>query len=125
MDWGFQISEGTIYLNPSNFGEVTTLSGGVAEGGFFYIIEMEERLVSKIIFKKLVEDRVYDIADYNPQDNGYWKETIVDPERYKALKQGDNFDLKTEKYSHIPEVDSTMRLNNFTACSRRKKQKNA
>lgn len=104
MDWGFQISEGTIYLNPSNFGEVTTLTGGVAEGGFFYTIEMEGKHVSKIIFKKLVEDRIHDIADYYPKSDGHWQETIVDAERYKALKQGENFDSKTEKYSHIPEV---------------------
>ena len=104
MDWGFQISEGTIYLNPSNFGEVTTLTGGVAEGGFFYTIEMEGKHVSKIIFKKIVEDRIHDIADYYPQNDGHWQETIVDAERYKALKQGENFDSKTEKYSHIPEV---------------------
>ena len=104
MDWGFQISEETIYLNPSNFGEVTTLTGGVAEGGFFYTIEMEGRNISKIIFKKLVEDRIHDIADYYLQNNGHWQETIVDTERYKALKQGENFDSKTEKYSHIPEI---------------------
>ena len=104
MDWGFQISEGTIYLNPSNFGEVTTLTGGVGEGGFFYTIEMEGRHVSKVIFKKLVEDRIHDIADYYPQNDGNWQETIVDAGRYKALKQGENFDSKTEKYSHIPEV---------------------
>ena len=104
MDWGFQISEGTIYLNPSNFGEVTTLTGGVAEGGFFYTIELEGKHVSKIIFKKLVEDRIHDIADYYPQNDGNWQETIVDAGRYKALKQGENFDSKTEKYSHIPEV---------------------
>ncbi|HMD14412.1 MAG TPA: hypothetical protein VKI62_07300, partial [Bacteroidota bacterium] len=58
-------------------------------------------------------DRVYDIADYNPQDNGHWKETIVDPERYKALKQGENFDLKTEKYSHIPEVQLYNEIKQF------------
>ena len=113
MDWGFQSSEGTIYLNPSNFGEVTTLTGGVSEGGFFYTIEMEDRLVSKIIFKKLVEDRVYDIADYNPHGNGHWKETIVDAERYRALKQGENFDLKTEKYSHIPEIQLYNEIKQF------------
>jgi Icc-related predicted phosphoesterase len=103
-DWGFQVSEETIYLNPSNFGEVTTLTGSVAEGGFFYTIEMEGRNISKIIFKKLVEDRIHDIADYYPQNDGLWQETIVDAGRYKALKQGENFDSKTEKYSHIPEV---------------------
>jgi Icc-related predicted phosphoesterase len=104
MDWGFQVSEGTIYLNPSNFGEVTTLTGGVAEGGFFYTIELEGKHVSKVILKKLVEDRIHDIADYYPKNDGRWQETIVDIERYKALKQGENFDSKTEKYSHIPEV---------------------
>jgi Icc-related predicted phosphoesterase len=113
MDWGFQVSEGTIYLNPSNFGEVTTLTGGVAEGGFFYTIEMEGRHVSKIIFKKLVEDRIHDIVDYYPQNKGLWQETIVDAERYKALKQGDNFDLKTEKYSHIPEVQLYNEIKQF------------
>ncbi len=34
-DWGFQYTEGTVYLNPSNFGEVTHLNGEVSEGGFF------------------------------------------------------------------------------------------
>ena len=103
-DWGFQMSEGTVYLNPSNFGEVTTLTGSVSEGGFFYAIEIDSRHISKIIFKKIVEDRIHDIADYYPQRDGLWQETIVDIERYKALERGENFDSKTEKYSHIPEV---------------------
>jgi Icc-related predicted phosphoesterase len=112
MDWGFQISEETIYLNPSNFGEVTTLSGGVSEGGFFYVIEIEGRQVGKIIFKKLVENRVYDIADYYLQD-GQWRETIVDAHRYQALKQGENFDSQTLKYSHIPEIQLYNEIKQF------------
>jgi Icc-related predicted phosphoesterase len=112
MDWGFQVTEQTIYLNPSNFGEVTTLTGGVAEGGFFYVIEIGDRRVGKIIFKKLVENRVYDIADYQLQ-GGHWQETIVDAERYKALQQGENFDAKTMKYSHIPEVQLYNEIKQF------------
>jgi uncharacterized protein len=112
MDWGFQITEQTIYLNPSNFGEVTTLTGGVAEGGFFYVIEIEDRQVGKIIFKKLVENRVYDIADYYLQD-GRWQETIVDAERYKALQEGRNFDTTTLKYSHIPEIQLYNEIKQF------------
>jgi Icc-related predicted phosphoesterase len=114
MDWGFQISENTIYLNPSNFGEVTTLTGGVAEGGFFYTIELDEEAgdVRKIIFKKLVEDRVYDIADYYPKD-GRWQESIVDGERYTALRQGRNFDMKETKVSHIPEVELYNEIKQF------------
>ena len=103
MDWGFQMTENTIYLNPSNFGEVTTLSGGVAEGGFFFDIEMNGRRIEKIIFRKLVLDRIHDIADYYPQ-NGQWRESLVDAERYAALKEGRNFDAQEVKYSHIPEV---------------------
>jgi len=112
MDWGFQMTENTIYLNPSNFGEITTLTGGVAEGGFFYTIEMEGRQVEKIIFRKLVEDRIHDIADYYPQ-KGQWRESLVDTERYTALKEGRNFDMKETKYSHIPEVQLYNEIKQF------------
>ena len=112
MDWGFQISENTIYLNPSNFGEVTTLTGGVAEGGFFYTIEIDNKQVKKIIFKKLVEDRIYDIADYYPHKE-HWQESVVDAERYTALKQGRNFDTKETKHSHIPEVQLYNEIKQF------------
>jgi Icc-related predicted phosphoesterase len=112
MDWGFQSTENTVYLNPSNFGEVTTLTGGVAEGGFFYSIEIDNKQVKKIIFKKLVEDRIHDIADYYPQKE-HWQESIVDAERYAALKQGLNFDTKETKYSHIPEVQLYNEIKQF------------
>jgi uncharacterized protein len=112
MDWGFQISENTIYLNPSNFGEVTTLTGGVAEGGFFYAIEIDNKQVKKIIFKKLVEDRIYDIADYYLTGE-HWQESMVDAERYTALKQGRNFDNKETKPSHIPEVQLYNEIKQF------------
>jgi len=85
---GFQISEKTIYLNPSNFGEVTLLTGGVSEGGFFYVLEFDHHSIQKIIFKKLVDDRIYDIIDYF-QENGRWAEKIIDQERYNALKAGE------------------------------------
>jgi Icc-related predicted phosphoesterase len=102
-DWGFTVKENTIYLNPSNFGEVTTITGDVAEGGFFHQIEVENRVVEKISFRKLVNDRIYDIADYF-MDGGKWREEIIDAERYNALKRYENYDEKTKKYSHIPEI---------------------
>jgi Icc-related predicted phosphoesterase len=113
MDWGFQASEGTAYLNPSNFGEVTTLSGGVSEGGFFYAIEVEESRVERIVFKKIVEDRVYDIADYFHRENGRWEERIVDGERYGALKRGDNYDERIQKHSHVPEIQLYNEIKQF------------
>jgi Icc-related predicted phosphoesterase len=38
---GFQAEEDTVFLNPSNFGEVTEITAEVYEGGFFYAIEIE------------------------------------------------------------------------------------
>ncbi len=111
-DWGFQHSEGTIYLNPSNFGEVTLLTGGVSEGGHFYFLEIDGRRIEKVIFKKLVDDRVYDVADYLPE-KGRWVEKIIDHDRYDALKAGRNFDMKTQKYSHIPEIQLYNEIKQF------------
>jgi Icc-related predicted phosphoesterase len=111
-DWGFQTSESTIYLNPSNFGEVTLLTGGVSEGGFFFSIDVEDRRARKVIFRKLVDDRIYDIADYDEVD-GRWRETIVDAGRYRALKAGENCDSKIQKVSHIPEIQLYNEIKQF------------
>jgi len=101
--WGVDLIENTLYLNPSNFGEVTLTSGNVAEGGFYYSIKVEHERVTGIIFKKFCNGRIYDVADYYVKD-GKLSEIIIDPERYDALKQGKNYDEKEIKESHIPEI---------------------
>lgn len=101
--WGVKLMDNTLFLNPSNFGSVTTTSGGVSEGGFFYQIELEQGHVKSIFFRKVCEDRIHDIADYYPVD-GRWREQIVDQERYNALKKRESFDLTAEKYAHIPQI---------------------
>ena len=111
-EWGLQEAQGTVYLNPSIFGEVTELSGRVAEGGFFYEIELDGRTVEHIRYKKLVEERIYDIADY-VREKGQWQERILDPERYAAHKMGKNYDARMEKYSHIPEFELYNEIKNF------------
>ncbi|MEQ8162487.1 MAG: metallophosphoesterase [Smithellaceae bacterium] len=111
-DWGFQYTEGTVYLNPSNFGEVTLLTGKVLEGGFFFSLEIDNRQIQKVIFKKLVDDRVYDVADYLFK-NGRWEEKIIDRNRYDHLKAGANFDMKSQKYSHIPEIQLYNEIKQF------------
>ena len=68
-EWGFVFSDNTIFLNPSNFGEVTMTTGDVAEGGFFYQIEMRNGNVEEVIFKKLAGSRIYDLIDYFPEKN--------------------------------------------------------
>jgi uncharacterized protein len=110
--WGFQAVENMIFLNPSNFGEVTDITAEVYEGGFFYAIEIEERQVVKVIFKKLVDHRIHDIADYFMRD-GRWVEQIIDQERYQALRRRENYDAKTLKYSHIPEIQLYNEIKEF------------
>ncbi|MCK7507172.1 MAG: hypothetical protein MZV70_26105 [Desulfobacterales bacterium] len=45
--------------------------------------------------------------------NGQWRESLVDAERYTALKEGRNFDMKETKYSHIPEVQLYNEIKQF------------
>jgi len=102
--WGFENLENTIYLNPSNFGEVTLLTGDVHEGGFFHQVELDgDGTVTHVLFRKIVEDRIHDVAEYAPK-HGAWRESIIDGGRYDALKRYENFDTRVKKYSHIPEI---------------------
>ncbi|MCP4131236.1 MAG: hypothetical protein GY754_09670 [bacterium] len=103
-DWGFKHSEGTIYLNPSNFGEVTTTTGDVSEGGFFFEIEIENTVVERVTLKKLANERVHDVAEYFVQ-NEKWIRNIIDIERYEARIKDENYDMKIQKYSHIPQIE--------------------
>jgi Icc-related predicted phosphoesterase len=100
---GLQAEGNALFLNPSNFGEVTEITAEVFEGGFFYAIETEANRVVKVILKKLVEERIYDIADHFLSD-GRWVEQIIDQERYRAFMRRENVDTKVAKYSHIPEI---------------------
>ncbi len=113
-DWGFYQGEGPLYLNPSNFGEVTTTKGEVAEGGFFYEITLneEDKKITRVQFQKFVNNNIYPIADYTRGD-GRFIEKIIDAERYNALRFQHNYDMKTEKYSHIPEIELFLDIRNF------------
>ncbi len=89
--WGFEDVEGTIYLNPSNFGEVPQPGGQVAEGGFFYSIDTRDRKIARITLSKLVRGRVHDVAAYTSR-KGHWVKYVLDPERFGALLRGKNHD---------------------------------
>lgn len=114
-DWGFKHIEETVYLNPSNFGEVTTTSGEISEGGFFYQIETSENDESSleiIKLKKLVDERVYDLAVYHRSGNK-WLEEIIDYDRLNYRRTGRNFDMNITKYSHIPEIELFKEIRQF------------
>ncbi len=110
--FGFVSESGTVYLNPSNFGEVTTVSGDIREGGFFHQIDIDDGVIEHICFRKLVKNRIHDIADYIPEGDT-WREEIVDQDRWDALKRGKNFDMEIKKYSHIREIELFNDLRGF------------
>lgn len=89
--WGFEEIDGTIYLNPSNFGEVTQPGGQVAEGGFFYSIDTRNRQIVGISLGKLVRDRVHDVVAYSLRKKR-WDKHVLDPERFGALLRGKSHD---------------------------------
>jgi Icc-related predicted phosphoesterase len=93
--WGFEEIEGTIYLNPSNFGEVPQPGGQVAEGGFFYSIDTRDRKIAGITLSKLVRGGVHDVAAYTSR-KGHWVKYVLDPERFGALLRGKNHDRMEE-----------------------------
>ncbi len=109
---GFQAREDTLFLNPSNFGEVTDITARVYEGGFFYEIGMDGNRVCTVALKKLVDQRIFAIADYVLCD-GRWAERLGDPERYSAFRRRENFDTKAVKHSHIPEIQLYNELKQF------------
>lgn len=100
---GFKVVENTVFLNPSNFGEVTDITAEVYEGGFFYAVEIRENRVLEVSLKKVVAERIYDIADHLFRD-GRWSERVLDRERYGAFLRRENRDTSVPKISHIPEV---------------------
>ncbi len=110
--WGVRLKERTLYLNPSNFGQVTGPTGEVSEGGFFYQIEVDREAVRSLTFRKYFDGRVYDIADYIVE-GGSLVEKVIDHERYAALRDRRNVDMKTVKYSHIPEIRLYKEIKDF------------
>lgn len=108
--WGFEEVGGTVYLNPSNFGEVLLPGGGAAEGGFFYRIDTRDRKIAGITLSKLVRGRVYDLAVYSLR-RGRWMKYVLDPERFGALLRGKNHDRAetADKTSLRDEMKRAMR----------------
>ncbi len=99
--WGFEEIDGTIYLNPSNFGTVIQPGGAVAEGGFFYGIETRDRQIVRISMGKLVRDRVHDIVAYSLRKKR-WDKHVLDPERFGALIRGKSHDLTEGAKKWVP-----------------------
>ncbi|MFB3924760.1 MAG: metallophosphoesterase [Syntrophales bacterium] len=93
--WGFEEIEGTIYLNPSNFGEVPLPGGRAAEGGFYYSIDTRDRRIVGITLSKLEDKKIYDVAAYILK-KGHWVKYVLDPDRFGDLLRGKSRDRAEE-----------------------------
>lgn len=111
-NWGVRFSDNTVYLNPSNFGEVMTSRGEISEGGFFYEFIVEDGRIPAVFFKKIADTRIYDIAEYKNAGAGYY-ESIIDQVRLQALKQITILDENIERYNQIPELKVFRDIRNF------------
>ncbi|MBP9043349.1 MAG: metallophosphoesterase [Spirochaetes bacterium] len=111
-DCGFKYVEKTVYLNPSNFGEVITPKGEISEGGFFYEIYFNGREIPKIQLKKFADSKVIPIAEYVNKGKVY-SEEIIDKERFEAFKTLTNYDMSLQKHPHIPEIELFLDIRNY------------
>jgi Icc-related predicted phosphoesterase len=85
--WGFEEIEGTVYLNPSNFGEIHEPGGRISEGGFFYAIEAKNRRLERITLRKLARGCAHDVIVFTPGEVG-WSKAVLDRDRYGAHLRG-------------------------------------
>jgi Icc-related predicted phosphoesterase len=111
-NWGVRFVNGTLYMNPSNFGEVMTPRGEISEGGFFFEVTVDGGGIPEVKLKKIADYRVYDIADYHREGASY-RETVIDPERLKALRDISVIDENIERYTLVPEIRIFRDIRNF------------
>ena len=110
--WGVRFVENTLYLNPSNFGEVMTSRGDISEGGHFFEITVSGNNIPDVQFKKIVDFRVYDIAEYRKEGSSY-TESVIDRSRLQALTDISMIDENMERYIQIPELKIFRDIRNF------------
>lgn len=102
--WGMDETDGTVYLNPSHFGQIVRRGGRIAEGGFFYDVEIGVDRVDRIIHRKLAEGKIYDVVTYDRKGD-QWDQVVVDRGRYEALLTGRNYETGKEGTSPVPDDD--------------------
>ena len=111
-EWGLIYSNGTLFLNPSNFGGIPDMSGGPSEGGFFFEFDHEINTVPLVCLRKIAGRRVHTLAEYRLSGSLY-TESILDRKRFSALKQKVPYDSENHEYMQIPELRIIKDIRNF------------
>ncbi len=104
-DYGCEYNSSTYFINPSNFGAVETIEGKFMDGGYYVKITIKDRIVQRVILKRIEEYKAYDIIDYIPGNNRL-KMIVLDEARYKGLKENIHNELtRPVPISHMEEIN--------------------
>ncbi len=103
---------GCVICAAPQFGNICDDGSAIAEGGFFYEIEMDVGSVTRMTLKKIAAERIYDIAEYRFETSPASCRTI-DAARFDALMCGAPFDSVRERHVHIPEIQIFRDIRNF------------
>lgn len=106
------LSGDTVHVAVPAFGEFRGNATAGRDGGFFYEILFNDESVKKLTLKKIVTDRIHDIAEYTP-GKGSIAASIIDDARFEALKAGEPYDGNTLRASVSPELKLFRDIKNF------------
>ncbi len=106
------ISGSTIHIAAPSFGDVSAETAEKREGGFFYEIIIDNNAVSGITLKKIVTDRIHDIAAFIPEGSSF-AVSVIDGVRFEALKAAKPFDRNGFRAMQSPELNRFSELKNF------------
>ena len=110
--WGLEESDGTVFLNPSHFGEITRGGGQRSEGGFFFDVDLGETGVTRVRHRKLAAGIIYDVVVHT-REGGLWKQEVVDRGRYEALLTGRNCETGQDGGTHLSDDALEKELRRF------------
>ncbi len=103
-NFGCEYSEKTFFINPSNFGAVETIEGKFMDGGYYAKISIENKIVQKVILKRVEEYRPYDIVDFIP-DGERVRQVVFDEVRFKRLQNNMHDTLSRDvPLTHVEEI---------------------
>ncbi len=103
-NFGCEYADKTFFINPSNFGAVETIEGKFMDGGYYAKISIENKIVQKVILKRVEEYRPYDIVDFIP-DGDRVRQVVLDDARYKRLQNNMHDTLSRDvPLTHVEEI---------------------
>jgi len=103
--WGAVTGEGTLFLNPSNFGTTIEVSR-VRPGGFFFDIRTKDEHIDRATLCQLKKGKIHEIIDYQLARQGI-ESIILDEKRYTLLGG------KAPKTRHIEPIRQFQRVKSF------------